>query len=226
MTDLSQPTVTPPVTPPPTTPPTPKTPDAPASILDEALGKATPADDAKPPEGAKPPGDKPAAGPPEKYADFTVPEGIELKGEILDKATGLFKELGLGQEQAQKLVDFHAAQLKSAVEGPAKLWQDTQEVWMDELRSDPVIGKGIDNGTVGASIAKMISALPAPQATAFREAMNLTGAGNNPAIVRGFYELSKKFAEPGHVQGNGPVQMKGNRPTVAEALYPNLVAKE
>jgi hypothetical protein len=135
------------------------------------------------------------------------------------------RESGLNQEQAQKFVDFHANALREASEGPAKLWQDTQDLWMDELRSDPILGKDIDNGRVGSSIARMISALPAPQATAFREAMNFTGAGNNPAIVRGFYELSKRFAEPGHVQGSAPAQTK-SRPTAAQALYPTLAPKE
>lgn len=188
---------------------------APASLLDEALSKA-PAEA----EGAKDPAAPKDSGPPAKYTDFAVPEGFKLEGETLDKATGLFKELGLDQVGAQKLVDFHANALREAAEGPAKLWQDTQETWIDELRSDPVIGKGIENGTVGASIAKMISALPAPAATAFREAMTFTGAGNNPAIVRGFYELSKRFAEPGHVAGNAPATVKA-KPTAAQALFPS-----
>jgi len=196
--------------------------DGPASFLDEALTKAKPdADGTKPAEGAAKTDDKPAAGPPEKYADFKLPDGVKLEGEILGKATGLFKELGLGQDQAQKLVDFHAAALKEVGETSMKLWKDTQDVWMDELRSDPILGKGVNDGTVGASIAKMISAMPAPQAVAFREAMNFTGAGNNPAIVRGFYELSKKFSEPGHVHGNGPAIAKAT-PSAAQALYPNL----
>lgn len=176
-------------------------------------------------EAPKPADPKPPAGAPEKYEDFKVPEGVELKGEVLDKATGLFKELGLSQTQAQSLVDFHANQLKALAEGPGKLWQETQAVWIDELRSDPIIGKAIDNGTVGASIAKMVNQLPGPLASSFREAMNFTGAGNHPAIVRGIYELSKKFAEPGHVQGNAPAQLKA-KPSPAAALYPNLAPKE
>lgn len=201
----------------------PETNGAPGSILDEALGKAKPEA-----EGAAKPEDKPEAakpGAPEKYADFKLPEGAELKGEKLDKAVATFRELGLDQAGAQRLVDYHLAEMTEARDAPAKLWQDTQDVWIDELRSDPTIGRGIENGTVGASIAKMISSLPAPAATAFREAMNFTGAGNNPAIVRGFYELSKRFAEPGHVQGAAPAQSKA-RPTAANALYPTLAKKE
>ena len=39
---------------------------------------------------------------PETYADFTLPEGVELDTALLTDAAPLFKELGLTQEQAQK----------------------------------------------------------------------------------------------------------------------------
>ena len=170
--------------------------------------------------------EKPAV--PEKY-EFKPIDGFTLEGETFDKAVGMFKEAGLSQDAAQKFVEFHADALRAATEGPYKLWQDTQDAWLDELRSDPKIGKSIDNGEVGASVSKMISALPVEQATAFREALNFTGAGNNPAIVRGLYELSRQFSEPGHVQGQSPVPSKApgtGRPSPAAALYPNLVKKE
>jgi hypothetical protein len=167
---------------------------------------------------------------PESYTPFTLPEGVTLDETVLGEATTLFKEMDLPQEQAQKLVDFHSKQLKAAADTPYQLWRDTQETWMEELRSDPNLGKLIDNGTVGGQVAKMINSLPAEQASAFREALNFTGVGNNPAIVRGLYELSKRFTEPGHVQGNNPTaQAKpggGQRPSAAEALYPKLANKE
>ena len=221
-------------TPSPTASPTPApTPDAPvltdgkSSLLGAALD-STPAPDAPAPE-PKPDGEKPApAAVPEKY-EFKPIEGFTLEGETFDKAVGMFKEAGLSQDAAQKFVEFHADALRAATEGPYKLWQDTQDAWLDELRSDPKIGKSIDNGEVGASVSKMISALPVEQATAFREALNFTGAGNNPAIVRGLYELSRQFSEPGHVQGQSPVPSKApgtGRPSPAAALYPNLVKKE
>lgn len=178
---------------------------------------ATKGDDESKTEDKAKPDAKPTA--PEAYTDFKLPDGFTLEAPTLEKAKALFKDLGLPQEGAQKLVDFHADQLKAAGEAPFKLWQDTQEAWLDEIRSDPKIGKLVDNGTVGASVSKMISTLPTEQATAFREALNFTGSGNNPAIVRGLFELSKKFAEPGHVQGNAPADQK-TRPSIAQAMYP------
>ena len=42
---------------------------------------------------------------PEKYEDFKLPEGMEVNTDLLDKATPVFKELNLTQDQAQKMVD-------------------------------------------------------------------------------------------------------------------------
>ena len=46
--------------------------------------------------------------PPDEYADFSMPEGIQLDETMLAEALPVFKELELTQTQAQKLVDFQA----------------------------------------------------------------------------------------------------------------------
>ena len=54
----------------------------------------------------------PGEGAPETYADFTVPEGSTVSKEVIgESATPLFRELGLSQDQAQKLVDFYSTQV-------------------------------------------------------------------------------------------------------------------
>jgi hypothetical protein len=131
----------------------------------------------------------------------------------------------LSKDQAQKFMDMHTAAVKAMAEGPANLWKETQETWVEELRSDPTIGKGIDNGQVGGAISKMLSLLPDTMSQPMREAFNFTGAGNHPAIVRGLYQLSKLLTEPGHVQGRPAPQGK-ERPSGAHAIYPNLVKKD
>ena len=59
------------------------------------------------PEGGKPEDKGAPAGAPETYTEFNLPEGFELKGEILEETTALFKGLNLSQENAQKLVDYY-----------------------------------------------------------------------------------------------------------------------
>ncbi len=53
---------------------------------------------------------------PDTYADFVMPEGVELDSALLTEAAPLFKELGLTQDQAQKLVDFQAKQVQASSE--------------------------------------------------------------------------------------------------------------
>jgi hypothetical protein len=210
--DLSPPpTSTPPSTPAPTTSQpqtsTEKLSDAPAkSLLNE--------------EGAK-------EGAPEKYTDFTVPEGFTLDEQVAKDAGELFKRLDLSQPHAQELVDFYIKQTKEAFEAPFNAYQDKRQEWRDEINGDPEIGGTKLNG-VKASIGKLIDSFGDRKiAEAFREAMDFTGAGDNPAVVRGLYALSKRLNEGAAVRGNGPSPEGQRAPgsgerSAAQALYPNL----
>lgn len=178
----------------------------------------------KPEESKAPAADKAPAGAPETYADFKAPEGFELDAEALKEATPLFKELNLPQDQAQKLIDFYAKTSREAAEAPMKLWQDTQKAWVDEVKADPEIGGKLD--AVRTTVSKAIDSLGPELATMFRQAMDMTGAGNNPAFVKAFYKFASQLTEGGSVRGNGPATTgqgnQGRPPSAASALYPNL----
>lgn len=176
----------------------------------------------KPEDGEKKP-DAPSA--PEKYEPFKVPEGFTLSEPIAAEAGTLFKELNLSQDQAQKLIDFHAAKTREAAEAPGKLWADTQEEWVKAVKADPEIGSKLP--VVKQTIAKAIDSLPAPLAAEFRQAMDYTGAGNNPAFIKAFYKFATQLTEGGHVSGGGPSSFgqakPGDKPaSLAAAMYPTL----
>jgi hypothetical protein len=165
-------------------------------------------------------------GAPETYAEFKAPEGFEINKEQIADALPVFKELGLSQEGAQKLVDFYAKVTQKAQEDPYKLWSQTQEKWVSEVKADPVIGGKLDQ--VKATVARAIDGLgDAKLASDFRAAMDYTGAGNNPAFIRAFYKLATQITEGRPVGGNGPStlgqQAPGQGPkSIANALFPNL----
>jgi hypothetical protein len=195
-----------------TTPPTepkkvePSTPDPTKTALNN---------DAKPPEGA-----------PEKYSDFKLPEGLKLQPEALAEATTVFKGLNLSQDEAQSLIDFHAKQISAVTDAPFKAVTDLKTNWESSLKS--TYGKDIEpGGKVITSISRMIDTLPPTIASGFREAMDLTLAGSNPAFVAAFYELSQRLAEGKSVKGNGPSPGGQAAPnaapkSVAQAMYPHL----
>ena len=162
---------------------------------------------------------------PETY-DFKVPEGTELDAAVVEKASPIFKELGLSQEQAQKLVDFYSAHTSESQKAIAKAVEDMRSDWRSQIMSDKDIGGKIEQVKVELGRAK--DRLPAEIRTAFEEAMNTTGMGDHPAIVKGLYEFAKLVNEGTHVTGGNPSphgQAKtgnANQPTLAGALYPHL----
>jgi hypothetical protein len=165
-------------------------------------------------------------GAPEKYEDFKVPEDFELNKDVMDKATPMFKELGLSQAGAQRLIDFYAEQQKSVAEAPYKLWADTQKEWVDQVKADPEIGGKLPE--VKATVAKALDALGDQKlANEFKAAMDYTGAGNHPAFVKAFYKMALMMTEGGHVAGRGPSPAGQRGPgatpeSAAKAMYPNL----
>jgi hypothetical protein len=165
-------------------------------------------------------------GAPEAYADFRVPEGFALDEEVSKEAGALFKGLNLSQDQAQSLVDFYTKQTREAFEAPFNAWKDTQDKWISEVKADPEIGGRLDQ--VKATVSRAIDGLGDPKLAAdFRQAMDYTGAGNNPAFIRAFYKLAQKVTEGGAVQGRNPSAFGQKEPgaappSTAKALYPNL----
>src|SRR6266403_979628 len=80
------------------------------------------------------------AGAPEAYSDFTLPEGVKLEGETLKAATARFKELGLPQANAQRLVDFHLGQIRAATAASSKAYDDMRAAWQAKSKADPDVG--------------------------------------------------------------------------------------
>jgi len=162
---------------------------------------------------------------PKEYAEFTVPDGFVMDGQVNADAKAMFKSMGLTQEQGQQLVDFYTKHTTEAANAPYNTWNEMQENWVKEVKADPQIGHRLNE--VKTTISRAIDGLGDPKlARDFREAMDYTGAGNNPAFIKAFYKLSQMVTEGRHVSGNGPSpagQAGGNRPaSAAKAMYPNL----
>lgn len=187
----------------------------------------------KDPAEPKPPIDPAKPVVPEKYEDFKLPEGMKLEGETLTKASELFRGLGLDQAGAQTLVDFHAAQLKTATDAPTKAFEDMLLDWRGKQATDPDIGSkaAAIKENIGKGWAGLVAAAgeqgPKVQAEVaeFKQAMEVTGVGDHPAFIKIMNRVLSKFIEPGHVPGNGPAPVKAPDAapkSIAGALYPNL----
>lgn len=211
------------------------TPAAPATTPPETTKPSTEAS-AKGPEGAS--GDARTeetsllntkeplgAGPPEKY-EWKLPEGMTMDEETTKEVDGLFRGIGLDNESGQKLIDFYQSKLTEAMDAPFQLWADTQKEWVDQIKSDPELGRRLPE--VKATVSRAIDGLGDPKLAAeFRRAMDITGAGNNPAFVKAFYKLAQQVTEGRPVGGRGPSAHGQEAPdarpkTAAQALFPGL----
>ena len=145
---------------------------------------------------------------PESY-EFKGPDGVQLDTVAVEKFSPLFKEAGLTQESAQKLVDGYANYQKELV-------VKQSESWLAEAKADKEIGgEGFD-----------VSAKAAQQAFAkfgdpsLKQFLETTGLGNHPALLKMFVRIAKASSEDTHVPLNTPSGQ--SMQTMAKRMFPDM----
>ena len=167
-------------------------------------------------DGDKPAAEKPGDAP--AYEDFKLPEGVTLDKAGLDAFTSIAKEVGVPQEKAQALLDLYTAKMTDALAGAKAAGDAATQArnagWQAQVKADPEVGGA--NLTANLSIAAKV--IDQFGGAALRKALNETGAGNNPDIVRAFIRVGKMLSEPTFTRGQPVTAAKG----LAESLYPSL----
>lgn len=128
---------------------------------------------------------------PEQYADFTLPEGLQVDKELLEAFVPVAKELKLTQEQAQKVVDI---QVKIAEARNAE-WSKITTDWKEKARSDQEYG----GDKFDASLEIAERALNTFATDDFKAMLKEYGLGNHPDMIRLFYRIGKAVKEDGMV---------------------------
>jgi hypothetical protein len=180
------------------------------SFLSAAAG-TTPAEGA---EGETPPAE--GETPPEAFSleEVMLPEGFEP-----DEETGKeFAELlgkGLSpKELGQSLIDLHTKTVSTVTEAvrqqSADAWTAMNEAWQGQIKDLPEFKDNPD-----AEAGKIMQGLKAVGAgDDFFKALDLTGAGNHPAIAQVLHRLVQPFLEGTAVGGvpkpAGGRQLGGN----------------
>lgn len=154
---------------------------------------------------------------PERY-DFKMPEGITLDAEGTESLTKVARELGLSQEQAQKVADLgaiHTQRLQKAfADSQVKAWDEARGKWVESIQADKEVGGAKFNESKEL-------ALRAVSKFADKELMDLfsAGWGDNPALFRAFVKIGKALGEDRAIDGTKSTSDK----SAEEVLYPGQV---
>jgi hypothetical protein len=139
-------------------------------------------DDTKAEEAAKKAKEEADGKAPEKYADFKVPEGVEADKALLDETTPVFKEIGLSQASAQKMIDLFAEKILPAF---TKKQMDAWEKQKADWHTETVASKEIKLDDKGANLDgnRVINSLFSPEeAKIFKADLVKYGLDNHPGI--------------------------------------------
>ena len=180
----------------------------------EATGAAEESTDSGDAEGGEGSEESGQATPPDTYADFAMPEGVEVDSALLEQAVPMFKDLGLTQEQAQKLVDFQAGQVQAGSEKAADDFNQMMTQWQTDAKNDNEFGGDKFDESVAIARAA-VDKFGTPE---LKELLVSHGVGNHPEMIRFMLNVGKLTLEdvPGGTGGN-PVSQDADAATV---LYP------
>lgn len=187
----------------------PSTPAAVPPAQESAPAAAPPAE----PPAADTPADAKPQGAPEKY-EFKYPEGYQVDEAALGEYSTAFKELGLTNEQAQRLVDMDAKRSASSNEAAVAAQQQQVEAWVGELKNDPDFGGAKFEANVGIA-NKALAAFGSPELTQF---FKETGLGNHPLLVKAFHKAGTQLGE-GSIHKTTSDQPAER--TLAQRMYPD-----
>lgn len=151
---------------------------------------------------------------PENYADFVMPEGVEVDETMLATAMPLFKDMNLSQENAQKLVDLYAGQMSGIATAQQESFSQLIETWQTDAKNDSEIGGEAFEENV-AIAQQAINQFGDPD---LKQLMDDYGVGNHPAMLRTFVKIGKLLNEdkPGSSSGGASSKPLSR----SEQMYP------
>jgi len=155
---------------------------------------------------------KAAKGAPEAYADFTVPDGVEVDKEMLDEFKTTAKKLNLTQEAAQELVSLQAKHMTRIAQSLENTFKEITNEWKKDLAKE----LGADYKKDQGYAIKAIDKLGTPE---LRKILNETGIGNHKELVKFFVRVGKLVSEDSLVPGSSGADGKSD----AEKFYGNTM---
>lgn len=151
------------------------------------------------------------------YDVLTIPEGMEPIDPLIAEFKSFALENKLPPAQAQRLLDMQATAARAGMAAQLESFNTTQAAWVAEYSAWPEFTGTRSRETTTASLGKLFDEFGTPEV---REVMSLTGAGNNPSLIRMMLNISKALEEGGPTAPGRPNGVKYPR-TPGQILYPN-----
>lgn len=151
---------------------------------------------------------------------LTLPEGYTLPEEVGTAFADLINNGEMSpQERAQGLMDLYTknaeTQAAAAAEQQTAVWNDLNEKWRAESLALPEF-KDNPDATAG-NLKQALIAVGADNE--FFKALDLTGAGNHPAVMKTLLALAKPHMEGGSVKAGGKA---ASTVKAADVMYPTM----
>lgn len=133
---------------------------------------------------------------PEVY-ELKAPGDVALDAKMVEQATPVFKELGLTNEAAQKVVDFYAGTVLPEVAQTVQdatlkaLGMSDMADWAKQLKADKELG-GANFEKAATVAAQARDAVGTPELI---KLLNDTRLGNHPEIFRLFHKIGTAIGE-------------------------------
>lgn len=148
------------------------------------------------------------------YADFEMPEGMDVDKGLVDRFTPLLKEVKADQETAQKFASAMAEQVKANEQAQIDAFSQQVEQWGNEVKADKELGGDNFEKTSGIAL-ETVKKFGSPEVL---DLMTDFGIGNNIHMVRMMYKIGLATMEDNPGNTNRSPSQTLDRESI---MYPN-----
>ena len=128
---------------------------------------------------------------PESYEKFSLPEGFEYDEKLAGEFGGVAKELGLSQDQAQKLVDHYIKLSQEGIAVQTERLAQVSEEWKSAAETDKEYGGAKFEENI-ALAKNALDTLGSPELSKYLVDSQL---GNHPEVIRFCWKVGRLLAD-------------------------------
>ena len=151
--------------------------------------------------------------PPDTYADFVMPDGVELSTELMNDVTPILQKYKVTQEDAQLLVDAQAKQVQAGSQTQIDNFNQLMSDWQASSKNDGEFGG--DKFEESVKIAQSaVSKYGTPE---LKQLLEDHGVGNHPEVVRFMVRVGHTLKEDVPGSSGAATSKAGDH---ASILYP------